>query len=145
MTVDLGLFADTAFWVALSSRRDEHHRRAVLWSRHVSRKGATIHTTEAVLWEWLNSMSHSDTRGLVAVGYRRCHLDPMVDVVALTDPLRDAAIGLYERRSDKGWSLTDCLSFVVMGQREIGDALSTDRHFQQAGFRPVLLGDPPPE
>ena len=54
-----------------------------------------------------------------------------------------AAVSFYEGRGDKDWSLTDCLSFLVMEQRQIPRALTTDRHFQQAGFEAVLLGDPP--
>jgi uncharacterized protein len=54
-----------------------------------------------------------------------------------------AATRFYEARSDKDWSLTDCLSFLVMEQRGVPRALTTDRHFRQAGFDAVLLRDPP--
>jgi predicted nucleic acid-binding protein len=42
---------------------------------------------------------------------------------------------LFAARPDKDWSLVDCISFVVMKQRRLKDALTTDRHFEQAGFR----------
>jgi len=54
-----------------------------------------------------------------------------------------AASRLYEARSDKVWSLTDCLSFLVMEQRRVPRALTTDHRFRQVGFEAVLLGDPP--
>jgi hypothetical protein len=41
-------------------------------------------------------------------------------------------------RPDKEWGLTDCVSFVVMQQMSITDALTTDDHFRQAGFRVLL-------
>ncbi len=41
---------------------------------------------------------------------------------------------LYRDRLDKDWSLTDCVSFVVMRHRAITEALTADRHFEQAGF-----------
>ena len=50
-------FADTSFWIALSSKRDQHHRRAVAWSAFLVRTKSTIVTTEAVLWEWLNALA----------------------------------------------------------------------------------------
>ena len=45
---------------------------------------------------------------------------------------------LYDSRNDKQWSLTDCISFVVMQDYEITDALTGDHHFEQAGFRALL-------
>lgn len=48
------------------------------------------------------------------------------------------AVDLYERRSDKTWGLTDCLSFVVMQENELTDALTADQHFRQAGYRVLL-------
>ena len=41
---------------------------------------------------------------------------------------------LYRQRGDKEWLLTDCISFVVMADEVLTDALTGDRHFEQAGF-----------
>jgi predicted nucleic acid-binding protein len=49
-----------------------------------------------------------------------------------------AGISLYEARPDKDWSLTDCISFVVMEREKIGQALTADHHFEQAGFVALL-------
>jgi len=46
------------------------------------------------------------------------------------------------RQGTTDWSLTDCLSFLVMEQRRIPHTLTTDRHFEQASFEAMLLGDP---
>jgi predicted nucleic acid-binding protein len=54
------------------------------------------------------------------------------------DDLYEAGIELYRARADKDWSLTDCISFVVMEERGIADALTGDRHFEQAGFQAML-------
>jgi predicted nucleic acid-binding protein len=45
---------------------------------------------------------------------------------------------LYDARPDKEWSLTDCISFVVMRDRGIEQALTGDEHFEQAGFAALL-------
>ena len=45
---------------------------------------------------------------------------------------------LFEQRSDKEWSLTECLSFVVMGDEGIAEALTGDKHFEQAGYMALL-------
>jgi len=52
--------------------------------------------------------------------------------------LLNRALDLYGSRSDKEWGLTDCVSFVVMEEQGISLALSTDVHFKQAGFKPLL-------
>lgn len=136
-------FADTSFWIALSSRRDGYHGRALAWSRYLVRTQAALVTTEVVLWEWMNALSDPGTRGTAAEGYRRCHGDPLLEVVPPHGHLLDAAVRTYEARPDKDWSLTDCLSFVVMQQRQLLHALTTDHHFLQAGFQAVLLEEPP--
>jgi hypothetical protein len=49
-----------------------------------------------------------------------------------------AGVELYATRPDKEWSLTDCISFVVMEREGLTDALTGDRHFEQAGFKVLL-------
>jgi predicted nucleic acid-binding protein len=55
-----------------------------------------------------------------------------------TEQLLQEGIDFYAQRPDKEWSLTDCISFVVMTREQITDALTGDRHFEQAGFNAVL-------
>jgi predicted nucleic acid-binding protein len=135
-------FADTSFWIAISSRRDQYHSNAGAWSQSVTRNRSRIVTTEAVLWEWLNALSDMSTRAVAADGYRRVHTDRQIEVVPFQPEFSDAAMELYRSRTDKNWSLTDCLSFVVMERRGISEALTTDHHFGQAGRRPVMLSLP---
>jgi uncharacterized protein len=106
------------------------------------RRGNKIVTTEAVLWEWLNALADTTTRALAAEGYRRVHADRQVEVIPFESDLSGAAVELYRSRADKGWSLTDCLSFVVMERRRLDEALTTDHHFEQAGWKALLLSLP---
>jgi predicted nucleic acid-binding protein len=62
-------------------------------------------------------------------------------IVPLSEDLYARAFRLYRERADKEWGLTDCVSFVVMQDRKISEALTTDEHFQQAGFCALLLED----
>jgi uncharacterized protein len=135
-------FADTAFWIAISSQRDQYHSQAAAWHRSVVRTASRIVTTEAVLWEWLNALSDTSTRAIAAEGYRRLHADRRIEVVPSQQELSNAAIELYRGRADKNWSLTACLSFVIMERRALTEALTTDRHFEQAGFSANMLGQP---
>ncbi|MBL8233281.1 MAG: hypothetical protein JNL98_32590 [Bryobacterales bacterium] len=121
-------FADTAFWIALSRRRDQYHPRAIAW--------------RSVLWEWLNALADTTTRSIAAEGYRRVFTDSRVEVITFDPELNGAAVDLYRRRIDKDWSLTDCLSFVVMERRGLIEGLTTDHHFEQAGMKALMLSLP---
>ena len=56
----------------------------------------------------------------------------------MTPVFADTAFYIVQRL-DKDWSLTDCISFIVMRRRGLTDALTSDHHFEQAGFT-ILLG-----
>lgn len=107
------------------------------------RSGAFLVTTEAVCWEFLNAMSDPSTRTHAARAYERIRHDPRIEVVPFTGELSADALRLFSSRLDKDWSLTDCLSFVLMSRRSIQEALTSDRHFDQAGLRAVLSDIPP--
>lgn len=135
-------FADTAFWIALASRRDQYHARAATWHAELTRTRSRIVTTEAVLWEWLNAFADAATRALAAEAYRRVHADSRVEVIPFDPGWIAAAVDLHRARTDKDWSLTDCLSSVVMERRQLAGALTTDHHFEQAGHKAMLLALP---
>jgi predicted nucleic acid-binding protein len=60
-------------------------------------------------------------------------------IAPITNELMENAIRLYQLRADKEFGLTDCLSFILMRQEGLDAALTADRHFQQEGFRALLL------
>ena len=61
-----------------------------------------------------------------------------MELVWVTDSLNQEAIGLLEARFDKDYSLCDAVSFVLMKQRGLREALTTDHHFEQEGFERLL-------
>jgi hypothetical protein len=64
--------------------------------------------------------------------------DPRIKIVRLTPSLLDRGIQRFRDRPDKRWPLTDCISFVVMEDEGIQEALKGDQHFEQAGFKALL-------
>ncbi|QDU21626.1 type II toxin-antitoxin system VapC family toxin [Urbifossiella limnaea] len=140
MTTPLGdVFADTVFWVALVVRADQYHARAQVWSQRVTGR---IVTTDAVLTETANTLARPDWRSQAVALIDHLLGRADVEVVRAGADLWGRAWDLYRRRPDKGWGLTDCLSFVVMADIGLTDALTADDHFRQAGFRAVLLEEP---
>jgi predicted nucleic acid-binding protein len=137
-------FADTSFWIALASKRDQHHHRALAWHQFVTRTRSTVLTTDAVLLEWLNAMSDVSTRRVAAESCLRARADARIEVVPLQAHLMVSGAELYRDRPDKNWSLTDCISFVVMERRGMKEALTADRDFEQAGLKALMLTQPSP-
>jgi predicted nucleic acid-binding protein len=129
-------FLDTAYVQALVNARDRHHSAArALLQRVRAASGAWV--TEAVLTEVGNVLARSH-RAEAAAFIERCYATANIQVVPVDTPLFHRALDLYKRRADKAWGLTDCLSFVVMQDNGLVDALTADEHFQQAGFRALL-------
>ena len=128
-------FGDTFFFLALLAESDEAHERAVQAIRTLKRD---LYTTTWVLTEVGDGISDAATRGMFVpfIEFLRSH--PKVVIVPTTDDLFDRGVDLYARRPDKDWSLTDCISFVVMQERGISEALTGDHHFEQAGFAALL-------
>ncbi len=132
-------FADTVFWVALVVRSDQFHSRAQAWSQSVAGR---LVTTDAVLTETANTLGRPEWRhhAVALIDHILGRAD--VEVVHTASDLWGRGWDFYRQRPDKGWGLTDCLSFVVMNDMGLNDALTADDHFRQAGFRAVLLDSP---
>lgn len=98
-------------------------------------------TTSAVTFELASALSRNPFRPL-AVGFiDQLHNDPAVALIVPDERLIEAGYELFVRHAEKSWTLVDCISFVVMRERGITEALTADRHFVQAGFRALLLED----
>jgi uncharacterized protein len=132
------LFVDTGYWVARSNRRDQWHEQAKCLSSQL--KDVHLVTTELVLVEYLNYFSAYGMamREQIAAMVKDIMVAPDVQVIWQTQVLFEAGLGLYQARLDKGYSLTDCVSMVVMRQAEIQEALTHDKHFNQEGFTILL-------
>ncbi len=115
-----------------------HHPVSLGLADELAASGTRIITTWAILLEIGNALSKAQYRRAAVKLPFSLREDTCVDVVGPSDQLFEEALNLYSDRLDKEWGLTDCISFVVMRARGITDALTTDEHFQQAGFRAVL-------
>jgi predicted nucleic acid-binding protein len=129
------VFADTSFYVAMLNTNDACHDRANVLADQLS---GEIITTEYIVIELGNWLSRSVSRGRFSRLFEGLHADPQIIIVPAERSLLNEGVDLYALRSDKQWSLTDCISFVVMSRFEVTDALTSDHHFRQAGFNALL-------
>lgn len=132
------IFADASFFFALAAKRDVAHSSAVSQFGVLLRKQRRIVTTDYVLDEAL-TLTKARTNASVAVALLdRIERSEAIDVEYVNAARFDLAKVFFRKHSDHGYSFTDCASFVVMRELEITDALTTDHHFMEAGFRPLL-------
>jgi len=136
--MDREVFVDTAYAIALANANDQFHAKAVLLARQLRTHKTKLITTRGVLLEIGNALSGQRFRSAAVKLLDALEADPNVGIVALTETLYSQALHLYRTRPDKEWGLVDCLSFIVMRERHLASALTTDMHFQQAGFRVLL-------
>lgn len=129
------VFIDTGYILALLNSGDEHHGGAAMAAQQVK---PPFITTEAILTEIGNALSRARWRALGYATIQDLRSDPNIEVVSIVPALFDRALALYGERLDKEWGLTDCISFVVMQDRKLTQAMTTDRHFSQAGFVNLL-------
>jgi predicted nucleic acid-binding protein len=135
-------FLDTAFAYALLNTRDRWHARAVAWEQFLVGTPRRLLTTEFVLIEIADGLAALRFRSQAARILEVLQTSSLVEIVPAMSSLVAAGLALFQDRPDKDWGLTDCISFVVMEQRGLADALTSDQHFVQAGFRALLLEDP---
>jgi predicted nucleic acid-binding protein len=129
------VFIDTGYFLALVNRRDKYHREAQEISKVIR---PPFVTSQAVLMELGNALSRPPARTLGMGALQQIRMDSGIEVLTIDRELFAGAVALYRSRPDKSWGLTDCTSFLLMRQRSLTEVLTTDRHFEQAGFVSLL-------
>ena len=125
------VFIDTSFVVAVTNPRDQNHEKAFRLARDYVRRPVLI--TDAVLLEVGNMLARSHKQE-AARAINRFLSAPEVDVIRLNEDLFGRALAFYTQHLDKAWGLVDCISFIVMREADVRQALAFDQHFAQAGF-----------
>jgi len=129
------VFADTFYFLALVNKSGQAHGKAVAFSNTFQGR---IVTTSWVLTEFADAMSSPYNRQAFHVFYSWLQTEPQIVIWPPEPILFNSGMALFAARSDKEWSLTDCISFVSMQQEQISEALTADHHFEQAGYLALL-------
>jgi predicted nucleic acid-binding protein len=129
------VFVDTSFVVALVNKNDQHHEQALELTDEFD--SHALVTTDAVLLEIGSALSRNFKPQSIEIIEHFLTADD-VRVIHLNPSLFRKAFDLYKSHEDKLWGLVDCVSFVIMRELEIVDALSSDKHFAQAGFNALM-------
>lgn len=129
------VFADAFFYIALLNPKDGFNARAVQTAARLNRR---VVTTSWVLTEVADAFAQPRLRSVAHDFLQMTLKNPRTDVIS-GESWFQAGLDLYGARPDKSWSLTDCISFAVMRQRGVSDALTGDHHFVQAGLNALFL------
>jgi hypothetical protein len=126
-------FADTFYWLAVLNPNDAQHGKAMQFNEPVR-----LVMSWAAQIEVMDALCEQPMRPLAARFWKETTEDQDQVLVPLTEDLLHRAAILYASRLDKAWSMTDCISFVIIRQRGIAQTPTGDHHFEQAGFLALL-------
>jgi predicted nucleic acid-binding protein len=129
-------FLDTSFIIALINEKDQYHQTASKLADDYD--NSFLVTSEPILLEIGNGLSKNYKQEATDIIEYLLNSNN-VEVVSLTPELFKKGFDLYKKFQDKKWGLVDCISFVIMSQKNITYALSFDNHFNQAGFSIVEI------
>lgn len=132
------VFADTFYYLAWVNPKDRAHAAARQFAAQF--RGEVV-TTSGVLLEVGDALCRGPNRDAFGIVLEEIRDDRATTLVQIDEVLLTQGIDLFRARTDKDWSLTDCVSFVVMTELGLKDALTGDHHFEQAGFRALLTLD----
>ena len=129
------VFADTFALIAWLNPRDSAHDMVAAYLGGFTGRLVTM---EWVLVELADALSAPEARTTAVAFLQAVRADLLFEVVGYVPAVYQAGFDLFAARPDKGWSLTDCISFAVMTERGLSEALTADRHFEQAGFQAIF-------
>ncbi len=128
-------FADTYFFIALLFENDQAHTEAK--ARAADLVGR-LYTSTWVLTEVADALATPGRRERFLPFLKFLRSNSSVTIVPAEQGLFERGVAFYGQRPDKAWSLTDCISFVIMQDHGLRDALTGDHHFEQAGFNVLM-------
>jgi predicted nucleic acid-binding protein len=129
------VFADTFALIAWLNPQDSAHSQVAAYLNSFTGR---LLTTDWVLVEFADALSAPSARSSAVAFLRAVRADPQFEIIGNSRDIFEGGFSIFANRPDKGWSLTDCISFDVMNERKLTDALTADQHFVQAGFRAVF-------
>ncbi len=129
------VFIDTSALVALFDEDDEKNSESRRILEKLKNKRLRIITTDYILDECITTvLSHAGHEVAVAVGEFMLSSN-FIEIAWLDNTIKFGAWDFFKNHSDKGFSFTDCTSFVLMETLKLRDCFTFDNHFRQAGFR----------
>jgi predicted nucleic acid-binding protein len=132
-------FVDTSGFYALLVMSDSFHSRAGEILKRAARYGGRFVTSDYVLDESATLLRARGHGHLTEALFRTVFASAACEIEWMDSDRFERTRQFFAKHHDKSWSFTDCFSFLVMRDFGMRDALSSDAHFRQAGFNPLLV------
>jgi predicted nucleic acid-binding protein len=127
-------FVDTSFWIALFDRDDPAHERVTTFWQELAQEPIRLMTSDYVLDEAYTFLRrHVDLQAAFDL-HEVIQTSQVIEVLAVSAPVRSAAWDTLVKYDEKVLSFTDCTSFVLMWRMGLREALTLDADFAQVGF-----------
>ena len=129
------IFIDTGAFLARYLSRDQHHKAATaLWEKIRAERELCV-TSNFVLDETFTLLARRASYSFAAEKARVIYASEALQILPPDALVESAALNWFEKYADQKVSFTDCVSFVLIREANIGHVFSFDAHFEQAGFK----------
>lgn len=138
--MSIKIFVDTSGWMAIFDDSDRGHREAQDWSiKMASKFGLILVTTDYIIDETITLFRSRRLSYFIKPFLEKIFGgNKTIQMEWIAENRFSQARDFLLKHEDKAYSFTDCTSFVVMEELKLTQALASDRHFKQAGFKPLL-------
>ena len=132
------VLVDTAGFLALWDAADQHHERAIRLQADLARRHRRFLTTDYIVDETVTLLLVRHSHAAAADFLHTVTASESLHLQWVSSDRFHTAASFFTRHKDKEWSFTDCVTFTLMHELNIRDSFTTDNHFRQAGFNPLL-------
>lgn len=133
------IFVDTSGYYALLVRNDNMNKKAASTFRKAAKEKTRFVTTDYVLDEIATLLNARGHGYLISELFTGIFTSKACRIAWMDQDRFLKTRKFFIKHLDHNWSFTDCFSFVVMKELGLTEALTKDRHFQEAGLHPLLI------
>ncbi len=128
------VFIDTGAWFAGIAKNDQFHDRAMMHRNKLLKENVRFITTNLVINESTMLLERKVSKKEAIKFLKAIIKDPLIEIVHIDEDTEHEGYVLYQKYRDQDFSITDCISFVVMKQYQITRSFTFDRHFTAMSF-----------
>jgi predicted nucleic acid-binding protein len=137
------VFIDTSVLVSIFEEDDGRHEEAIrLFEKAMAQKLRVV-ISDYIFDECITTVnSRSDHNTAVKAGEFILSSN-VIELIWLDQEMKLKAWEYFIAHADKGYSFTDCTSFILMKEMKLTQYLAFDKHFERAGFSSFSNKDSP--